>query len=172
MSFENSICEVWSHLYHIFITPANSRSRGWLVIIKESNMYVLELISKSTSDLGVQSDINLCKIDLHVVSSMVIKNKNKIWQIWLPTLLPLFNFLPRNIHVKSISTHSVPPPFRIFGPSYGSAVPTRLCLLVLVWKRQWSAISIQGLGNKNVWTLKYTNAMILELKNSPPSPIC
>ena len=41
-------------------------------------MYVLELISKLTSDLGVQSDINLCKIDLHVVSSMVIKNKNKI----------------------------------------------------------------------------------------------
>ena len=105
-------------------------------------------------------------------SAMVLKNA-KISQKWRPTLLPLFNFFLR-LEMSTINPFQItesPPPW-IFGPFYGSAVPTRLCLLVLVWKRQWSAISIQGLGNKNVWTLKYTNAMILELKNSPPSPIC
>ena len=132
--------------------------------------YVLELISKLTFDWGVQSYINLCKIYLHGVN-YGIKKMPKYHKNDFPLcFLCLIFFPPRNVHEKSISNHRVP--LWIFGPFYGSAVPTRLCLLVLVWKRQWSAISIQGLGNKNVRTLKYTNAMILELKNSPPSPIC
>ena len=131
---------------------------------------MLELISKLTSDLGVQNDINLNKINLHGFSSMTLK-KYKKKKKTTSQFGSSIQFIPLEMSTYNPFQLSVLP-LQIFGPSYGSAVPTRLCLLVLVWKRQWSAISIQGLGNKNVWTLKYTNAMILELKNSPPSPIC
>ena len=94
--------------------------------------YVLELISKLTFDWGVQSYINLCKIYLHGVS-YGIKKMPKYHKNDFPLcFLCLIFFLRLEMSTKNpIQITESPPPW-IFGPFYGSAVPTRLCLLVLV----------------------------------------